>query len=115
MPRIRWYTINMVRYIFSAIFGYVVGSLSPSSLVSKMKNKDIRKCGTKNLGATNVALNFGKGFGAVVMMLDIAKAFVSFKLIEALFGVGSLAALVAGSAAVVGHVFPLHHGFRGGK
>ena len=105
----------MIKYIFSAIFGYLLGSLSPSSLVSKVKNKDIRECGTKNLGATNVALNFGKGFGAVVMAFDISKSFVSFKLMQIAFPMSALAGMLAGGAAVVGHVFPPHHGFKGGK
>ena len=105
----------MVKYIFSATVGYLIGSLSPSSLVSRIKNKNIRECGTKNLGATNVALNFGKGLGALVMIFDIAKAFVSFKLMQAVFGAGALVGLVSGAAAVAGHIFPLHHGFRGGK
>ena len=105
----------MIKYIFSAFFGYLLGSLSPSSLISKVKNKDIRQSGTKNLGATNVALNFGKGFGAVVMAFDISKSFVSFKLMQIAFPSSTLVGMVAGSAAVAGHVFPLHHGFKGGK
>ena len=105
----------MVKYIFSAIFGYLLGSLSPSSLISKVKNRDIRECGTKNLGATNVTLNFGKGLGAVVMAFDIAKSFVSFKLMQIAFPTTALVGIVAGGAAVAGHVFPIHHGFKGGK
>ena len=105
----------MIKYIFSAMFGYLLGSLSPSSLISKVKNKDIRQSGTKNLGATNVALNFGKGFGAVVMAFDISKSFVSFKLMQIAFPTSTLAGMLAGSAAVAGHVFPAHHGFKGGK
>ena len=105
----------MIKYIFSAMFGYLLGSLSPSSLISKVKNKDIRQSGTKNLGATNVALNFGKGFGTVVMAFDISKSFVSFKLIEIAFPTSALASMLAGGAAVAGHVFPAHHGFKGGK
>ncbi len=110
-----WYTISMVKYIFSAIFGYLLGSLSPSALISKIKNKDIRECGTKNLGATNVTLNFGKGLGALVMVFDMAKAFLSFELMQMLFERNALVGMVAGGAAVIGHIFSIYHGFRGGK
>ena len=113
--KLKWYNMNMVKYIFSAIVGYLLGSLSPASLISKIKNKDIRECGTKNLGATNVMLNFGKGFGAVVMLFDIAKSFVSFKIMQMIFPSSALVGMIAGSAAVVGHVFPVHHDFKGGK
>ena len=105
----------MVKYIFSAIFGYLLGSLSPSALISKVKNKDIRECGTKNLGATNVTLNFGKGLGVFVMIFDMAKAFSSFELMQMLFEGNELVGIVAGGAAVLGHVFSIYHGFRGGK
>ena len=107
--------MDMVKYIFSAVFGYLIGSLSPSALISKVKNKDIRECGTKNLGATNVTLNFGKGLGVFVMIFDMAKAFSSFELMQMLFEGNELVGIVAGGAAVLGHVFSIYHGFRGGK
>ena len=42
------------------LFGYLLGSLSPAALVSKIKRKNLKKSGTGNLGATNVMLNFRK-------------------------------------------------------
>ena len=105
----------MVKYIFSAIVGYLAGSLSPSALISRVKQKNIRECGTKNLGATNVTLIFGKKLGALVMAFDIAKAFVPFKIMQGLFPSSVGIGMVAGAAAVLGHVFPCYHGFRGGK
>ncbi len=97
------------------IFGYLLGSLSPAALVSKIKRKNLRKNGTGNLGATNVMLNFGKKYGALVMLLDIAKAFVTVKLAAFFFPADTIIPLLAGTAVVAGHVYPFYMKFKGGK
>lgn len=102
-------------YIFSVIIGYLLGCLSPAALISKIKRKNLRKNGTGNLGATNVMLNFGKRFGALVMLFDIFKAFAAYKLAELLFPSAAFVGIAAGFAAVVGHVFPFYMKFKGGK
>lgn len=56
-------------------FGYLLGSVSPFALLSKLKKKSLRENGTGNLGATNVMLNFGKLYGVLVMLFDVLKAF----------------------------------------
>lgn len=101
--------------VFSALIGYVLGSISPAMTVSKLKNLDIRKHGSKNLGATNVTLNFGLLCGVLVMLIDISKSYAAFKLAKALFAEFELAGVLAGSFAVVGHIFPFYMKFRGGK
>lgn len=95
--------------------GYLLGSLSPAALLSKLKNKSLRTHGTGNLGATNTMLVFGKGYGALVMLFDITKAFTAVKLAQALYPALFIAGLLAGSAAVVGHIFPFYLKFKGGK
>lgn len=97
------------------IFGYLLGSLSPSALLSKVKKKNLRDNGTGNLGATNVMLNFGKIYGVLVMLFDILKAFFTVKLTAYLFPFNSLFPLIAGTAVVVGHIFPFYMHFKGGK
>ena len=110
------YNRNMIKYIFTAFVGYLFGSLNPSAFLSKIKQKDLREVGTKNLGATNVTITFGKGFGAVVMAFDILKAFIPYKFFQFVFGSSAAyIGMVAGVAAVVGHIFPFYLGFRGGK
>lgn len=105
----------MVKYIFSAFVGYLFGSLNPAALLSKIKRKDLREVGTKNLGATNVTLTFGKGLGAAVMTFDLTKAFISYKFFEFIFPTYNFIGMVAGVFAVIGHIFPFYLGFRGGK
>lgn len=85
----------------SIALGYFVGSLSPSSLVGRVKKTDVRKSGTGNLGATNTMLVLVWGAGIFVMLFDLMKSFLS----------GKLACI----GAMIGHCFPVFHRFRGGK
>lgn len=104
-----------MKTISCILIGYLLGSLSPSALLSKVKNTDLRELGTHNLGATNTMLVLGKRYGVFVMLFDIAKAFAAARLAKVLFPAFSVAGLVAGSSAVLGHVYPFYLRFRGGK
>lgn len=107
---------NLMEYAISIIIGYLLGSISPAALISKIKKINLRKTGTKNLGATNTTLVLGKKFGAIVMIFDIAKGAASVLIAKLIFKeIAMLAGLLAGSAAVVGHMFPFYLKFRGGK
>lgn len=101
--------------VLSGLIGYVLGSLSPSALFARLKNKDLRKEGTGNLGATNTMLVMGKKFGVLVMIFDILKAFVAVKLAKILFPRYAFAGVIAGGCAVVGHIYPFYLRFKGGK
>lgn len=101
--------------IGSLLIGYLLGSLSPAALLSKLKHTDLKSVGTKNLGASNAMLIFGKGSGAFVMLVDILKAYLASRIAGALFPKLALAGLIAGLGAVIGHVFPFYMHFRGGK
>jgi glycerol-3-phosphate acyltransferase PlsY len=104
-----------MNYFLSLLLGYGLGSLSPAALLSKLKQQDLRKQGTHNLGASNTMLVMGKKWGALVMLFDIFKGFFSVKLAKCLFPQLFAAELVAGLGAVLGHIFPFYLGFRGGK
>lgn len=104
-----------MKLILVVLIGYLLGSLSPSALIGKIKKVDLRKEGTKNLGASNTMFIFGKLFGALVMAFDIAKAFASVKIAELILPELAYAGILAGGAAVVGHVFPFYMKFKGGK
>lgn len=101
--------------ILCLLLGYLLGCLNPAALMGKLKNIDLRQVGTRNLGASNVLLCIGKASGFIVMALDIAKGYFSVKLAKALFPLLSVAGLVAGIGAILGHVFPFYLQFRGGK
>lgn len=97
------------------LIGYLLGCWNPAARLGKKKQVDLRQEGTKNLGASNVTLVLGKKYGFMVMVLDIFKAFLASRLARALFPKLALSGLLAGFGAVVGHVYPFHMKFRGGK
>lgn len=102
-------------YVISAFVGYGLGCLNPTYFISKVKHKDIFKSGTGNPGTTNAFMNFGKAWGFLVLFCDVMKAFIAVKLCQGMFSISALAGVVAGCAAVVGHIFPFYMKFRGGK
>lgn len=104
-----------MEYIMCAVIGYGFGAFSPSYLISKMKHKDIRESGTGNLGTTNTFINFGKGWGILVLLCDMIKAIIAVRLCEWLFPGLALAGVLAGCMVVIGHIFPFYVGFKGGK
>ncbi len=95
--------------------GYLLGSLSFAVLLVRRKTgRDIRTEGSGNAGATNVLRAHGKGLALSVAALDIAKGAAAVLLVRMVTAEPRYAA-AAGFAAILGHVFPLYYGFRGGK
>lgn len=92
---------------------YLLGSLPSGYLAGRMRGVDIRRVGSRNVGATNVFRTLGKGIGIAVMAIDIAKGVAAVLIARAL--AGDPWTLVAAGAAIVGHVYPLWLRFRGGK
>jgi acyl phosphate:glycerol-3-phosphate acyltransferase len=98
-----------------AASGYVLGSVSFAVLVVRWKTgKDIRSVGSGNAGATNVLRAHGKALGLLVAFLDVAKGAAAVVLVRLVTSDPRAAALAA-LAAILGHVFPIFYGFRGGK
>ncbi len=94
---------------------YLLGSISFSLLIVRaQRGFDVRDHGSGNAGASNVLRLAGRGPAAAVLLLDVAKGVVPVQVARALDAPGSVIGGAA-VAAVVGHVFPLFHGFRGGK
>lgn len=108
-------TKNALRALACAGFGYALGEINPAYLQGMRKGYDIRKKGTGNAGATNTMLLEGKLAGAFVMLFDIGKAAVSVSLCRKLFPKYRSAGELAGTSAILGHMFPAAMGFRGGK
>lgn len=104
-----------MEWILCIVIGYGLGCISPSYLLSIWKKKDIRKLGTGNLGATNAYMNFGLKGGTFVLLFDFFKAFFAVILSSYLLPDIPLAGVLAGAAAVLGHIFPFYVGFKGGK
>jgi glycerol-3-phosphate acyltransferase PlsY len=95
--------------------GYLLGSISFAVLLVRWKTgKDIRTEGSGNAGATNVLRAHGKAMGLLVALLDVAKGAAAVFLVR-LVTADPRASAAAAFAAILGHVFPLYYGFRGGK
>ena len=102
----------MIVLLLAAAVGYLVGSVSPATLLARARGVDLRGIGSGNPGASNVGRALGRRTGVLVAVLDVLKGLAP----AAAFGaVDHVAGLVAGGAAVLGHVTsPLLRG-RGGK
>lgn len=105
--------MQALRFVLSAVLGYLLGSISSAVILSRFKGKDIRTVGSGNAGATNILRTYGKGSAALVTLFDALKG-----VLAVLFGrmlCGEYGGYLGGFFAVLGHNFPLYFGFRGGK
>ena len=112
----------MTAFIVKIVLAYLLGSVSGSLLLGRLKKVDIRGQGSGNAGGTNAFRTQGLVFALGVVVIDVGKGFMAAWFIPALdFGTSAavpdakLLVMACGFAAVLGHCFPLWHGFRGGK
>jgi len=109
------------KYIAIVLVGYLMGSLNPAIILSqKVLGADIRTFGSGNPGTTNVQRTMGSKWAAAVALLDISKTafailFAQFLCYGFDFDAGMLVRLIAGTAAVIGHIWPVFYRFKGGK
>ena len=97
------------------LLAYLLGSIPFSLVVAYAAGAgDIRKQGSGNPGATNVARIAGKKAGVLAFLLDAGKGVLAVVLANR-YGSAPPVALLAGGAAVIGHIFPVWLRFRGGK
>ena len=105
----------MTRELACLVGAYLIGSVSFAIvLVRVFRGVDVRHEGSGNAGATNVLRTSGKGLATLTMLLDLGKGTLAVLLMQAVtYDPRWLGA--AAFAAVLGHVFPVWFGFRGGK
>jgi glycerol-3-phosphate acyltransferase PlsY len=109
-------------WILTLIIGYLLGSIPFGYiLVRTFKQRDIRQTGSGNIGATNVSRE-GKGLGLATLFLDALKGWAAVMVTHHIarhYGMGPIdaqnLAAVGAVAAILGHMFPVWLGFRGGK
>ncbi len=115
-------------YIIMLAVPYLLGGVNTSIIVTKLKTgKDIRTMGSGNAGLTNTLRTQGKAVAVIVLLGDVAKSVLAIWAVRLAFlyigGVDThvlangmnWVGYMAGFMAVVGHVFPVYYGFRGGK
>jgi glycerol-3-phosphate acyltransferase PlsY len=107
-------TMDMIKVILSYLLGSIVGGL----LVGRLRGGvDIRRLGSGNAGGTNALRTQGKAFAFWVMFIDIGKGWLATRVVAPFHAsqpYGWVAA-ACGIAVMLGHVYPLWYGFRGGK
>jgi glycerol-3-phosphate acyltransferase PlsY len=98
--------------ITAVVVGYLVGSVSPAMLVARARGVDLRSVGSGNPGATNAGRALGRKIGILIAVADVAKGAVPAAVF---WGIDPTAGLIAGIAAVLGHVTSPFLRGRGGK
>jgi acyl phosphate:glycerol-3-phosphate acyltransferase len=118
----------MIPIAIIAILSYLVGSIPTSIIVArKMRGIDIRQHGSGNAGGTNAIRVLGWKAGVLVILMDMAKGLIATMLVSRLmygpfpfpnatpFDDFTVVQIIAGCSAILGHVWTLFAGFRGGK
>ena len=111
-------TLNTVlvclAFVAIILCAYLLGSINFAIIISGKKYKDdIRSHGSKNAGMTNMMRTYGKGAAALTLGGDALKAVIAC--IIGYLVMGQFGAYAAGLFCMLGHVFPLYYGFKGGK
>lgn len=105
---------SMLLILVYVFIPYLLGSINTAIIVSKMMyHDDIRKYGSGNAGFTNVMRTYGKKAAIITFVGDLAKTMLAVLIGWSVFGY--LTAYIAGLACLIGHVFPIFYGFKGGK
>ncbi len=115
----------MTELLAKVVLGYLLGSIVGSLLLGRLRGGvDIRRLGSGNAGATNALRTQSKAFAFCVLLIDLGKGWIATGLLAPARIPGIAAApehwrpwavAVCGIAVMLGHIYPLWHGFRGGK
>lgn len=109
--------MNPVPCLF-ILASYLVGAIPFGVLLSRSSGIDIRTEGSRNIGATNVTRLLGKKLGMLTLLADVAKGYFPMFIVARLLPDSpekmTIIAL-CGAATVLGHMFPVYLGFKGGK
>jgi len=116
--------MQILLYAISVVMGYILGSVNVSVIVSKIVYKgDVRKHGSGNAGATNMARVYGPVGGMIVLVGDFIKAvaaigfsrLIADGVLPGNITVYEICGMLAGIFCIIGHAFPVFFKFRGGK
>lgn len=105
----------MYVYIIGTLLAYLLGSISTSLIISKIKKVNLTTQGSKNLGASNTLIVLGPKWGVVVGVCDLLKGFIPVFIAGKCFVDYRFLPFILASAAILGHIFPFYNKFRGGK
>lgn len=119
------YTLVLLCFVLvSIVAAYFLGSINSAIFISKLLYRDdIRNHGSGNGGMTNMLRTFGKGAAGLTLLGDLLKTVIAIVISGLLLGFNYAGGIchgdgycyVAGLFAVLGHIFPIYYGFKGGK
>ena len=102
------------KILVCAVLSYFLGSVQTAIILStQVAKQDIRNFGSGNAGSTNMVRTFGWGLGALTFLGDLFKGFITVVICRWIGG--DACAAVGAVFCILGHIWPLQHGFRGGK
>ena len=104
--------------ILCILVAYLVGAIPFGLILSMGSGIDIRSQGSKNIGATNVSRLLGKKLGILTLVADVAKGFLPMYIVAMFLPETpqkNIIVALCGAATVLGHMFPVYLGFKGGK
>ena len=107
--------MEILYYVIVVVVCYLLGCIQSAYIIGKLKKIDIREHGSKNAGASNAFTVMGWKTGIAVGVIDIFKCAIPVFILTLVFPGNTLIQVVGGVSVVLGHVFPVFMGFRGGK
>ena len=116
--------VTMAFLVATVVFSYLFGSINSAIIISKLLyHDDIRKHGSGNAGMTNMLRTYGTGAAGLTLVGDMLKSALAIIVAAVFFGFnyapGAIClqdfCYVAGLCAVIGHIYPIYYGFKGGK
>ena len=105
----------VLKIILPIIIGYLIGSIPFGFIAAKFKGFDLRKVGSGNIGATNIYRTLGTLPAILVFILDLLKGALAVYAARMIIPDSPAVIVISGVAAVIGHMYPLYIGFKGGK
>lgn len=102
-------------YLLAILIGYGLGCVNPAYFFAKAKGFDIRTKGTMSAGASNAKTTMGWKYGIFCALYDAFKSIIAMLIVRHLLKYSKDVVIVAGCAAVIGHIFPFYLNFKGGK
>jgi glycerol-3-phosphate acyltransferase PlsY len=105
---------HLFSLFLAVVSAYLCGSIPTGVLIARRLGVEVRKVGSGNIGATNVARSAGKTAGLLTLVGDAAKGLIPVLVVRFL-NLGETTVAATAVAALLGHLFPLFLGFSGGK
>ncbi|MBO5050499.1 MAG: glycerol-3-phosphate acyltransferase [Oscillospiraceae bacterium] len=107
-----------ISVVIAIVVGYLLGNLNGAVCISALLHDDVRTHGSGNAGLTNFIRNYGSSKALLVLLIDGLKAVVACVvggLLMKAHGYYLEGVAIGGSGAMLGHIYPVFFGFRGGK